>query len=73
VPVEGGSTTTADEQYVRDSILMPQKQVVAGYQPIMPSFQGRVSEDQLAQLIAYVKSLGNQPATQGGPTAQPTP
>jgi cytochrome c oxidase subunit 2 len=72
VPLQGGGTATADEQYVRDSILMPQKQVVAGYQPIMPSFQGRVSEDQLAQLIAYIKSLGNQPATQGGPTAQPT-
>jgi cytochrome c oxidase subunit II len=73
VPLQGGGTAAADEQYVRDSILTPQKQVVAGYQPIMPSFQGRVSEDQLAQLIAYIKSLGNQPGTQGGPTAQPTP
>jgi cytochrome c oxidase subunit II len=72
VPLQGDGTTTADEQYVRDSILTPQKQVVAGYQPIMPSFQGRVSEDQLAQLIAYIKSLGNQPGTRGGPTTQPT-
>jgi cytochrome c oxidase subunit II len=73
VPLADGSTVTADEQYIRDSILLPQKQIVAGRQPVMPSFQGRVSEEQLAQLIAYVKSLGDQPGTQAAPTAQPTP
>jgi len=72
VPLEGGGTVVADEQYVRDSILLPQKQIVARRQPVMPSFQGRVSEDQLLQLIAYIKSLGDQPA-QAAPSAQPTP
>jgi mono/diheme cytochrome c family protein len=59
VALEGGAAVTADEAYVRNSILDPTSQVVAGYQPIMPSFQGQVSEEQLAQLIAYVKSLGS--------------
>ena len=58
VPLEGGKTTVADEQYLRDSILLPNSQIVAGYEPVMPSFQGRISEDQLMALIAYLKSLG---------------
>jgi cytochrome c oxidase subunit 2 len=62
VPLQDGTTVMADEQYLRDSILLPQKQVVAGRQPVMPSFQGRVSEEQLLELIAYIKSLGDQPA-----------
>jgi cytochrome c oxidase subunit 2 len=60
VPLEGGGTVIADERYLRDSILLPRKEVVAGYAPIMPSFAGAVSEDQLLDLIAYIKSLANQ-------------
>ena len=52
---------TADEQYLRDSILLPNKQIAAGYQPIMPTFQGQISEEELNAIIAYLKSLGNQP------------
>jgi cytochrome c oxidase subunit 2 len=52
-----GSTVMADDAYVRESILNPGAQVVAGFKPIMPSFQGIVTEDQLLSLIAYVKSL----------------
>jgi cytochrome c oxidase subunit 2 len=52
-----GSTLTADDAYIRESILNPGAKVVAGFQPIMPSFQGLVTEDQLLSLIAYVKSL----------------
>ena len=48
---------TADERYIRDSILIPTAKVVAGYEPIMPTFQGQVSEEELLELIAYVKSL----------------
>ena len=55
-PVEGGGFVTADESYLRDSILLPQKDVVAGYAPIMPSYQGVASEDDLIRLIAYLKS-----------------
>jgi cytochrome c oxidase subunit II len=53
-----GSTVVADEAYIRESILNPQAKIVEGYQPIMPTFKGQVSEDQLVQLVAYIKSLG---------------
>ena len=62
VKLTSGETITADETYLREHILTPGKKVVAGYPPIMPSFQGRISEDQLAQLIAYIKSLASQAA-----------
>lgn len=52
-----GKTIVADDAYVRESILNPGAQVVAGFQPIMPSFQGIVTEDQMLSLIAYIKSL----------------
>ena len=57
VLLAGGSTVIADDAYIRDSILNPGAQVVAGFQPIMPSFQGIVTEDQMLSLIAYIKSL----------------
>ena len=47
----------ADEAYVRESIVNPAAKVVAGYQPVMPTFQGQVSEEQLLALIAYIRSL----------------
>ena len=58
VTTQSGETVTVDESYVRESILHPSAKVAAGYQPIMPTFQGVVSEEQLLQLIEYVKSLG---------------
>src|SRR6185312_8087461 len=57
VQLQGGGTVTMDDAYIRESILNPQAKVVAGFQPIMPTFQGLVTEEQLLQLIAYVKSL----------------
>ena len=62
----GGGSVTADDAYVRESIVNPQAKVVAGFQPIMPTFQGLVSEEQLLQLIAYVRSLGQQAGTTAG-------
>ncbi len=62
VPLEGGQIVTADERYIRDSILLPKSQVVAGYQPVMPTFEGQVSEGDLLQIIAYIKSLANTEA-----------
>jgi cytochrome c oxidase subunit II len=47
----------ADEAYVRESITNPHAKLVAGYPPIMPTFQGLISEEGLLQLIAYIKSL----------------
>ncbi|PJK30110.1 cytochrome c oxidase subunit II [Minwuia thermotolerans] len=57
VPLAGGSTVIADDAYLRDSILLPRKYVVAGYQPIMPSYEGQVSEAEILELIAYIRSL----------------
>ena len=50
-------TVIADDQYIRDSILQPQKQVVGGFEPIMPSYQNLITEDDLGKLVAYIKSL----------------
>lgn len=58
VPLAGGEVVTADEAYLRDSILFPGKQIVGGYTNDMPSFQGRINEEDLLQVIAYLKSLG---------------
>jgi len=60
VPLEGGGFVTADERYIRDSILLPQSQVVAGYKPVMPTFQGHISEDELLKIIAYIKAIGKK-------------
>jgi cytochrome c oxidase subunit 2 len=60
VPLSDGSIVIADERYIRDSILNPKSQVVAGYAPLMPSFAGRVSEDELIRLVAYIKSLATR-------------
>lgn len=57
VILKRGQTMTADENYLRESILRPGAKVVNGYEPIMPSFDGQVDEEQLIQLIAFIKSL----------------
>ena len=64
VSLEDGRTVTADENYIRECILDPGAKRVKGFQPIMPTFQGLVSEEQLNALVAYVKSL-SQPAAGG--------
>ena len=55
--LDDGRTVTADENYLRESILNPGVKIVAGFKPIMPSFQGQVSEESLMALVAYIKSL----------------
>jgi cytochrome c oxidase subunit 2 len=55
-----GETIVVDEAYVRESILTPSLKITAGFQPIMPAFQGLVTEEQLLELIEYVKSLQTQ-------------
>ncbi|MEH6564323.1 MAG: cytochrome c oxidase subunit II [Halopseudomonas sp.] len=57
VPLADGSTLVADEAYLHDAIVAPQKHVVAGFQPIMPSYAGQISESEIIQLIAYLRSL----------------
>jgi cytochrome c oxidase subunit 2 len=57
VKLVGGATVKADENYIRNSILNPTSQIVEGFQPIMPTFKGQVTEEQLNALVAYIKSL----------------
>ncbi len=52
-----GSTGTVDENYVRESILHPQAKIVEGYPPVMPSFEGQLSQEDVSNLIAYLKTL----------------
>ena len=58
-PLSGGIVVTANDQYLRDSILLPNKQIAAGYEPLMQTYQNRVSEEDLTAVIAYLKSLGS--------------
>ena len=73
VALADGSTVIADDNYLRESIMNPQAKIVAGYQPLMPTFQGLVSEEGLLQLIAYIKSLAAASGTpaQSAPAAAP--
>lgn len=73
VKLVGGQTVKADDEYIRNSILNPASQIVEGYQPIMPTFKGQVTEEQLNALVAYVKSLsGNTGSNTGGTGGVPT-
>lgn len=55
--LDDGRTVVADENYIRESIMNPGAKVVAGFKPIMPTFQGVLTEDQVLPMIAYIKSL----------------
>jgi cytochrome c oxidase subunit 2 len=58
VPLADGSIVTADDQYIHDAIMLPNKQVAAGYEPIMPPFGNVLDEEQVSQLEAYIRALG---------------
>ena len=74
VKLEGGGTATADEAYLRESILFPAARVTAGYQPVMPTFRGLVNEEGILELIEYLKSrAAAQEPGPGGEPAVPTP
>jgi cytochrome c oxidase subunit 2 len=66
VLLEDGRTVMMDENYVRESILNPSAKVVSGFKPIMPTFQGIVSEEQVNALLAYIKSLSQPSAGAAG-------
>jgi cytochrome c oxidase subunit 2 len=57
VPLAGGGSVLFDEAYIRESILDPKAKIAAGFEPLMPTFRGQVSEEQMLALIAYLKSL----------------
>ena len=58
VPMEAGGTVLADDSYLRDKILYPDHNKIAGYKQVMPSFKGVIQEDDLLRLVAYIQSLG---------------
>ena len=58
VRLTDGKTVVADEAYLRQSILDPQAQIVVGFRPLMPTFRGQISETEVLQIIAYLKTLG---------------
>jgi cytochrome c oxidase subunit II len=66
-----GRTVTADDAYIRESILQPNAKIVAGYQPLMPSFQGQLTEEQIIALTTYIKSLQNEPTPPTGAGTAP--
>ena len=59
VRLQDGSTVAADETYLRESILFPSAKIVESYPAIMPTYKGQLTEEQILQLIAYIKSLGS--------------
>jgi cytochrome c oxidase subunit 2 len=67
-----GQTVTADDEYIRNSILNPTSQIVEGYQPIMPTFKGQITEEQLISLVAYIKSLGGNTSGTSSTTSSST-
>src|SRR5215471_2978940 len=71
VQLADGRTIVADESYIRESILNPNAKIVAGFQPIMPTFQGLINEEGLLQLVAYIKSL-SKPKTPSGAALLPS-
>lgn len=74
VKLVGGQTVVANDEYIRNSILNPGAQVVEGFQPIMPTFKGQVTEEQLVSLVAYIKSLsGVTGTTTAAPAANSAP
>jgi cytochrome c oxidase subunit 2 len=68
-----GTTITVDDTYIRESILTPQAKLVAGYGPLMPTFQGLVNEDGVMSLIEYIKSLPTTGQPAAATQAQVTP
>jgi cytochrome c oxidase subunit II len=57
IPLENGQSVTADEQYIRTSIIDPNAQKHAGYQLVMPPFADRINEEELSALVEYIRSL----------------
>jgi len=70
VLLSDGSTVIADQNYIRQKLLTPSATIPAGYEPIMPSFAGRLSEEDIVSLIAYIQSIGPSPGT-SSPLPQP--
>lgn len=71
VTLADGSTVKADNAYIRESIYEPNAKIVAGYEPLMPTYHGQLNEDQIMKIIAYLKKIETSPgaaqSTEGTP------
>lgn len=68
VMLDNGRVVTIDDDYLRESILNPRAKIVNGFQPLMPSYQGQVTEEQILSLIRYLKELNQKVADAGDKT-----
>lgn len=68
-PLQGGGTAVVDENYIRESIINPRSQIVQGYEPIMPTYTGQITEEGILQIIAYLRSIGTE-SNEAGATGQ---
>lgn len=75
VPLSDGTTVVADDDYLRESILNPSAKLVAGFEPLMPTYQGQIGEEDIRALIEYIKTLQPTagPPPQSGETQQGPP
>jgi cytochrome c oxidase subunit II len=64
VHLQDGTSVRADQRYIRDSILLPKKEIAAGYPPVMPSYAGQIGEGEMLKLVAYIQSLSRPGAEQ---------
>lgn len=71
VRLADGSTVIADDAYMRESMLLPNAKIVAGFLPVMPSYQGELTEDEILSLTTYIRSLESQPVPSKGGGAVP--
>lgn len=69
VELEEGRIVTADRNYIRESLMNPNAKIVRGFQPIMPTYSGQITEEEIMQLISYLSQSPNQAET---PAAQST-
>jgi cytochrome c oxidase subunit II len=69
VQLASGETVVADQEYIRESILNPNAKIVAGYEPVMPTYRGLLDEEEILQLIAYIRSLTHISETDRGSAA----
>jgi cytochrome c oxidase subunit 2 len=73
VTLNDGRTIVANDEYLRESILNPANKIVAGFQPLMPTYKGQISEENVFKLITYIKSLSpGREASAGGPVDEVT-
>jgi len=55
--MKDGTTLVADENYIRESIVDPQAKIVAGYDPVMPTYKGKLKDNEITAIIEFIKTL----------------